>query len=108
MKVFPPDFIAALSGKLSSDSDTSVRYDNKTGRMFSYKRKKEPAPLSDAQRKGIDLLARRRTYAKSIVNNPDLWADYEKGYDKQNTYATPVGYLVHLIAIGKITLPPNF
>lgn len=105
MNVKPLGVFESLSGKVCQHSDMYVRQNRRTGRMFTGKlcnpSEKEPTEAQTAARL---LFKQRRAKAASIVADSAQWAEYQSAFEAQHRYSTKLGFLMHKIVMGDISL----
>jgi len=105
MKVKPLAVFEALSGKVCEHSDMSVSLNKKTGKMYTTKRcypsDKAPSEAQLAQRQAFKA---QRAKAAAIVADSAQWATYQSAYDAQSKYSSKIGFIMHKIKMGDISM----
>jgi len=105
MRVKPLGVFEALRGKVCQHSDMYVRQNRKTGNMYTGKlcnpSTAEPSADQLTQQAAFKTM---RAQAAAIVADSAKWALYASAYDAQSKYGTKIGFIMHKIAIGDITV----
>jgi len=105
MEVKPLAVFEALRGKVCQHSDMYVRQNKKTGKMTTGKlcNPSEKAP-SEAQLAQRQAFKAQHAKAAQIVADSAQWALYQSAYDAQSKYASKIGFIMHKIKMGDITM----